>query len=74
MPIRSRASSSGTSLLMLLCLPQGSRGEHAHVPAGTVSLETLRYGKTSTIITTNQPVTSWGDVLGDPTVAVVLLW
>jgi DNA replication protein DnaC len=32
-----------------------------------------RYGKTSTIVTTNRPITSWGDILGDPTVAAALL-
>jgi DNA replication protein DnaC len=32
-----------------------------------------RYGKTSTIITTNRPITSWGDILGDATVAAALL-
>ena len=32
-----------------------------------------RYGKTSTIVTTNRPITSWGDILGDATVAAALL-
>jgi len=32
-----------------------------------------RYTKTSTIITTNRPITSWGEVLGDTTVAAALL-
>ena len=32
-----------------------------------------RYTKTSTILTTNRPITSWGEVLGDTTVAAVLL-
>jgi DNA replication protein DnaC len=32
-----------------------------------------RYGKTSTILTTNRPITSWGDILGDATVAAALL-
>lgn len=32
-----------------------------------------RYSKTSTIITTNRPITSWGDILGDATVAAALL-
>lgn len=31
-----------------------------------------RYGKTSTIITTNRPIASWGDILGDATVAVII--
>jgi DNA replication protein DnaC len=32
-----------------------------------------RYTKTSTIVTTNRPITSWGEVLGDTTVAAALL-
>src|SRR5450759_112364 len=32
-----------------------------------------RYTKTSTILTTNRPITSWGEVLGDTTVAAALL-
>jgi DNA replication protein DnaC len=32
-----------------------------------------RYGKTSIILTTNRPITSWGEVLGDTTVAAALL-
>jgi len=32
-----------------------------------------RYTKTSTIVTTNRPITSWGEILGDTTVAAVLL-
>jgi DNA replication protein DnaC len=32
-----------------------------------------RYTKTSTIITTNRPITSWGEILGDTTVAAALL-
>ncbi len=32
-----------------------------------------RYSKTSTIVTTNRPITSWGDILGDATVAAALL-
>lgn len=32
-----------------------------------------RYSKTSIILTTNRPVTSWGDVLGDTMVAAALL-
>lgn len=32
-----------------------------------------RYGKTSIIMTTNRPITSWGEVLGDTTVAAALL-
>ncbi len=34
---------------------------------------TQRYTKTSTIITTNRPITSWGQILGDTTVAAALL-
>ncbi|MHB8299062.1 MAG: ATP-binding protein [Dermatophilaceae bacterium] len=29
--------------------------------------------KTSTILTTNRPITSWGEILGDTTVAAALL-
>jgi DNA replication protein DnaC len=32
-----------------------------------------RYGKTSIILTTNRPITSWGEILGDTTVAAALL-
>lgn len=32
-----------------------------------------RYTKSSTILTTNRPITSWGEVLGDTTVAAALL-
>ena len=32
-----------------------------------------RYTKTSTIVTTNRPITSWDEVLGDTTVAAALL-
>ena len=32
-----------------------------------------RYLKTSTILTTNRPITSWGEVFGDTTVAAALL-
>jgi len=32
-----------------------------------------RYSKTSTNITTTRPITSWGDILGDATVAAALL-
>jgi DNA replication protein DnaC len=32
-----------------------------------------RYTKTSTIVTTNRPITSWGEILGDTTVAAALL-
>lgn len=32
-----------------------------------------RYGKTSIILTTNRPITSWGQILGDTTVAAALL-
>jgi DNA replication protein DnaC len=32
-----------------------------------------RYGKTSIVLTTNRPITSWGEVLGDTTVAAALL-
>ncbi len=32
-----------------------------------------RYTKTSTIVTTNRPITSWGQILGDTTVAAALL-
>ena len=32
-----------------------------------------RYAKTSTIVTTNRPITSWGEILGDTTVAAALL-
>lgn len=32
-----------------------------------------RYLKTSIILTTNRPVTAWGEVLGDTTVAAALL-
>ncbi len=32
-----------------------------------------RYSKTSTIVTTNRPITSWGEILGDPMVAAALL-
>ncbi len=32
-----------------------------------------RYTKTSTILTTNRPITSWGEILGDTTVAAALL-
>jgi DNA replication protein DnaC len=32
-----------------------------------------RYTKTSTIVTTNRPITSWGEVLGDTAVAAALL-
>jgi len=34
---------------------------------------TQRYTKASTIITTNRPITSWGQILGDTTVAAALL-
>ena len=32
-----------------------------------------RYLKTSIVLTTNRPITGWGDVLGDTTVAAALL-
>jgi DNA replication protein DnaC len=32
-----------------------------------------RYGKTSIVMTTNRPITSWGEILGDTTVAAALL-
>ena len=32
-----------------------------------------RYGKTSIAMTTNRPITSWGEILGDTTVAAALL-
>ena len=32
-----------------------------------------RYTKSSTILTTNRPITSWGEILGDTTVAAALL-
>ncbi|HEY5786152.1 MAG TPA: ATP-binding protein [Microlunatus sp.] len=32
-----------------------------------------RYLKTSIVITTNRPVGSWGDILGDTTVAAAML-
>jgi len=32
-----------------------------------------RYQKTSTILTTNRGVASWGEILGDPTVAAAML-
>jgi DNA replication protein DnaC len=32
-----------------------------------------RYSKTSTLLTTNRPITSWGQILGDTTVAAALL-
>jgi len=32
-----------------------------------------RYGKTSIILTTNRGVASWGEVLGDTTVAAAML-
>ena len=32
-----------------------------------------RYLKTSIVLTTNRPITSWGEILGDTTVAAALL-
>jgi DNA replication protein DnaC len=32
-----------------------------------------RYGKTSIVMTTNRPITSWGEILGDTTVAAARL-
>ena len=32
-----------------------------------------RYGKTSIVMTTNRPITSWGEILGDTTVVAALL-
>ena len=32
-----------------------------------------RYEKKSTIITTNQPLSKWGEVFGDPTIATAII-
>lgn len=32
-----------------------------------------RYEKKSTIITTNQPLSRWGEVFGDPTIATAII-
>jgi len=45
----------------------------AEASAALFQVISQRYLKTSTIITTNRGVASWGEILGDPTVAAAML-